>query len=91
MEYGWMVFFEDDEFMAPMGEDRDCEGAICLIGDNPPIVFPSRQQAAKAIRISRQFALLSKEQGKVYDSDFVKEFRKVKIRKVIVQASGEGE
>ncbi len=78
----FMVLFDDQMgLVIPMGLDPDCEGAIR--GDtNKPVVFDTKEQAKKAICISKCFARLQKEQGKVYNSDFIECASLIRIVKV---------
>lgn len=52
----------------PMGWDSECKGA--LEGGETPVVFPNRAAAQKAIRISKRWNALRREQGGIVNSDF---------------------
>lgn len=52
----------------PMSWDPECEGA--LDGGKPVVIFPNRAAARKAIRISRRWYALRREQGGVVNSYF---------------------
>lgn len=79
----YIVVYDDGESIcAVMGWDDDCDGAICATcGD--VAVFESRKDALKAIRISKAFAKLCVEQGKMANSDFLGDAAKcIDIRKL---------
>lgn len=67
-----MVFYDDEcGGIWPLGWNHDCEGALDSYG--VPVVFPDRKAAHVAIDISRKHAALRKAQGKVFNSDFVRD------------------
>lgn len=64
-----MVVYDDTFGLCfPMGWDCECEGAI--EASEKPVIFPNRAAAQRAIRISRKWAALRKEQGVIISSDF---------------------
>ena len=70
-----MVVFDDESgVIGPMGWDEDCEGALEYA--YPVVIFDDRRQARQAISVSRKFASLRKEQGKIANSDFFPECSK---------------
>lgn len=69
--------FNDESAAWPMGWDSDCKGALCAI--HPPVLFKSRIDARKAIRISTRFAQLQSAQGKPANTDFTDSLKFVKI------------
>lgn len=74
----FIVVFDDESGMCvPMGADDDCKGAICACGSVR--LFRSRDDARKAIKISRAFALLNKAQGKPENTDFTDAIKCVKV------------
>lgn len=69
-----VVFDDDAGFIAPMGWDEECEGALEY--GRPVVVFPDRKAAQKAIRVSKKWAALRQAQGKVVNTDFLPECAK---------------
>jgi hypothetical protein len=69
----FMVIYDDDQGLtAPMGKDRECEGALCGICRGDKIaLFTSRKAARTAIEISAKFAALKRAQGKPENTDFL--------------------
>lgn len=66
----YMVFWDDDMGVCcPMGADPDCEGGLSGCGN--PVTFNSRNDAKRAIRISKLQAQLRQAQGKVCNDDFL--------------------
>ena len=67
-----VVFDDEGAVCAPYGWDSDCEGALAqaIDRDDPVAVFDTRQDAKKAIEISRRYGLLCKAQGKPVNDDF---------------------
>jgi hypothetical protein len=65
-----IVVYDDKQGLCvPYGDDDDCAGALSTA--NSIRVFPNRQDAKKAIRISVAFAKLCREQGKPVNTDFL--------------------
>lgn len=78
----FMVFWDDEAGIClPMGKDTQCEGAIATACD-APVVFNSRDEANKAIKISRLFAQLQLARGESVNDEFLSGYKNVKIRKV---------
>ena len=76
----YLVAFSDQEFFFPMTWDKHCDGALCATFDGePPVLFSSRTDARKAIRISTAFARLCKEQGKPCNDDFLDDIKCVMV------------
>lgn len=69
----YMVVFADDQGLTvPMTASSECDGALESVwNDEPVALFATRSEARRAIRVSRRFGLLRKEQGRTYNSDFV--------------------
>lgn len=69
---GYIVVYDDGQGAYwPYSFDGTCEGAIeCFMNISPVALFPDRKTAQRAIRISRQFALLQQAQGKPNNTDF---------------------
>lgn len=64
-----LVTYDDQMGLCvPMGWDHECKGA--LEGGETPVIFPNRAAAQKAIRVSRRWNALRKEQGGSVNSDF---------------------
>lgn len=76
----WIVCW-DDEMGAcwPMGRDEDCDGALCSMHDGKIVMFLSRSDARRAIKISTAYAKLCKAQGLVANEDFLEGITNVKI------------
>lgn len=74
-----IVYDSDESFCVPCSEDSDCPGAVCTMDNGPIRLFSSRKEAARAIRITRAFALLTKAQGLPYNEDFVEGLKFVRI------------
>ena len=64
-----LVTYDDEMGLCvPMGWDSECDGALeCT---SPPVIFPNRAAAQKAIRISKRWNALRREQGGIVNSDF---------------------
>ena len=71
----------DDEMGAcmPMQRDDDCQGALCGQYNGSVVLFKSRADARKAIRVSTAFAKLLRAQDKPTNDDFLDGLRHVKI------------
>lgn len=83
---GYMVFFMMDDWEIPMGHDPDVDGGLNVCGD--PVLFTSRADAQKAIRISRKAAELAQAQGRMVNDDFLPPATKcIKVRKVVHYAT----
>lgn len=75
-----VVFDDEDRFFIPMTWDADCKGSLRGIGTGEsPVLFGSRSDARKAIRISTAFARLCKEQGTAANEDFLSAIKCVKV------------
>lgn len=76
----WIVCW-DDEMGAcwPMGWDDDCAGALCAMHDGKIVMFDSRADARKAIKVSTAFARLRKAQGLPVNEDFLDGIANVRI------------
>lgn len=68
-----VIVIWDDEMgvSSVMSFDDDCEGALCWKSGGKVALFANREQARKAIKISKAFAALNEAQGKVTNSDFL--------------------
>lgn len=77
---GYMVFYKSEDGLInfPMGADPSCAGAI-QSDDSAPVLFPSRQDARKAIRISAANARLLREQGEPENTDFTVDIGLIKV------------
>ena len=63
------------------GWEDECEGALELC--DPPVVFPDRQSARRAVEISKAFAKLMKAQGNPYNEDFIDSPTRIRIVPVV--------
>ncbi|MBC2594899.1 hypothetical protein H5P28_11585 [Ruficoccus amylovorans] len=88
-----MVIFNDNQGLCdPYGWDRECKGALTSYDkDTPPVVFPNRQQARKAITVSRRYAELQTAQGEPANTDFIEAVRCIKIVPVDIVKEAAGE
>lgn len=78
-----LVTYDDEMgYCFPMGWNSECDGALeCA---SPPVIFPNRAAAQKAIRISKLWNALCREQNRICNSDFNPDFAKnVRIVPVI--------
>lgn len=83
---GFIVIYDDEGALECLyGRDPECEGAIEY--SHEPILFPDRQSARRAIRISIANAKLRAEQGLPVNEDFTTEIKFVQIRAVFAPAS----
>lgn len=78
----FIVVYESDDGVFPMQWDDKCEGALHVMCSNEVAGFNSREDARKAIRVSRCFALLNLAQGKVHISDFTEGIKHVKVKEI---------
>lgn len=86
----YMVMFVDDDnsIYVPCGLDPDCDGALQTDSvDNPPVMFESRSEASKAIKISVALARLKMAQGEPHNEDFVEAVGNVRIVPVVMQVA----
>lgn len=78
----YMVFWSDECGMClPMGNDPDCEGAL-QIDESAPVLFTTIDEARTAVRISAAWATLQREQGNIFNDDFLTSKKCIRIRKV---------
>ena len=63
-----MTYDDEMGLCVPMGWDSEWKGA--LEGGATPVIFPTRAAAQKAIRISKRWNALRREQGRIVNSDF---------------------
>lgn len=77
-----VIFYADDSVHSVFGWDDHCDGAICH--SLTPTVFPTREAARRAIRISRSYALLCLSQGKPVNTDFTEDLKYIRIVDVVV-------
>jgi hypothetical protein len=77
----FMIFWNNGDYCWPMGKDPDCDGAV-HVDESEPVIFASRKDAEKAIRISKANAQLRKAQGLPVNTDFIDDLHCVKIVRV---------
>ena len=78
---GYIVVFDnDDSLCVPYTWNEACEGAIECGGRGESVaLFETRQEARKAIAISKANAVLLRAQGKVFNSDFTDSLKCLRI------------
>ena len=77
----FMIYWNNGDYAWPMGHDDSCVGAVC-IDESKPVMFESRKDAEKAIRISKANATLRKDQGLPANDDFLQDTHLIKIVKL---------
>lgn len=88
----FIVIFDDDQGLCvPYALDQDNEGALHAISRGDTVaIFKSRDDAKRAIRISRKLAELDQARGHPVNDDFLLPgVLCVKIRKCAVVGQGE--
>jgi hypothetical protein len=81
---GYIVVFDNEDGLCiPFSWDEECDGAIECGGDAEPVaLFETRQEARKAIAISKANAVLLRTQDKVFNSDFTDSLKCLRILKL---------
>jgi hypothetical protein len=76
----WIVCWDDQMGACwPMGKDAGCEGALCALHNGKIVMFSSRADARKAIKVSTAYAKLRKAQGLPANEDFLGDIVNVRI------------
>lgn len=83
-EVMYLIVYDDGNSLSlPMRADSKCEGAVTTAEEGQPILFGTKKEAERAVRVSRAWADLQAARGDSVDGDdFAPENRKhVKILK----------
>ena len=89
---GFVVTWDDGMGVCVlMGRDTNCEGALEGVVTAPALVFNTKSQALKAIRISKLANALRKEQGRSYLEDFVESTKCLRVVPLVRAQQAKGE
>lgn len=76
-----VIITDDALFHNPLTWNDECAGSLrCSSPDDTAALFTSRADARKAIRISSAFARLEKEQGPIFNEDFITGLKNIHIQ-----------